>query len=310
MFQSRLALCEDDRVKVAVARGHARDRAAVDDDGVGLGLGQVRELVAGHGPPVLLDVGDRREREVVLRGELAQVVPARHLAVLVADDLAERARGGQARQAREVHGRLRVAPALERAPGPRAQREEVARPAELVRGGLRVREGAERARAVARGDARRHVAAEEVHGDGERRALGVLVARDHGAEPQLVEPLAGHGDADDAGRVAHGEGQRLGRRRLRGEDEVALVLPVRVVRDDDGLAAPHRVERRLDGLAPEAPAVLVGLGHEHRARRVGGEADRRHAAGGLLFERDRLVDERFGEHSVDGLPGGLGFVGG
>ena len=54
-------------------------------------------------------------------------------------------------------------------------------------------------------------------------------------------------DADDARAVAHHEGERLGRRRLGGADEVALVLAVLVVDDDDHLAAADRLDRLFCG---------------------------------------------------------------
>ena len=53
---------------------------------------------------------------------------------------------------------------------------------------------------------------------------------------ELVEPLPGERHADHARRVAHEERDLLGRGVLGRHDEVALVLAVLVVDDDDDLA--------------------------------------------------------------------------
>ena len=101
--------------------------------------------------------------------------------------------------------------------------------------------------AVGGGDAGRR-AVLGVDRDRERGALalGVLRARHHQRQLQLVEPLALHRQADHAARVADHERHLLGRHLLGRDDEVALVLAVLVVDDDDELAARDRVDGSFD----------------------------------------------------------------
>ena len=55
------------------------------------------------------------------------------------------------------------------------------------------------------------------------------------------------GKTDHAARVADHERHLVGRHLLGGDDEIAFVLAVLVVDDDDELAALDRVDRALDG---------------------------------------------------------------
>ena len=98
---------------------------------------------------VLDQVGDRDHLEPVPLAVRDQVGDAGHRPVLV-HDLADDAGRVQARQAREVDGRLRLAGALEDAARLRAQREDVARLDEVARALARVDRDLDRARAVVR----------------------------------------------------------------------------------------------------------------------------------------------------------------
>ena len=75
-----------------------------------------------------------------------------------------------------------------------------------------------------------------VDGDRVGRAQLVLVVRRHQRDLEPVEHVAGHRHADHAAGVPDGEGHQLGRRLGGGEDDVALVLAVLVVDDDDAPA--------------------------------------------------------------------------
>ena len=66
-----------------------------------------------------------------------------------------------------------------------------------------------------------------------------------GGSSELVAPLLGQGQADQAPALARHEVDRLRRHLLGREHEVALVLPVLVVHDDDELARAQV----LDGLS-------------------------------------------------------------
>ena len=103
----------------------------------------------------------------------------------------------------------------------------------------------DRVAAVGRGDAGRHALA-RLDRDGERGAERRLVVVGHRAQAELVGALLGQAEADQAARVRRHEVDRLGRRELRGDRQVALVLAVRVVDDDDDAALADLLDRLLD----------------------------------------------------------------
>src|SRR5262249_26270351 len=75
-------------------------------------------------------------------------------------------------------------------------------------------------------------------GDQERSALALGVLHHHGIEIELASALAGDRRADVSGRVMEEERDLLRRHELGRHDEVALVLAVFVVDDDDDLTPP------------------------------------------------------------------------
>ena len=70
--------------------------------------------------------------------------------------------------------------------------------------------------------------------------------RRHQVEAELVAALGREREADQAARLLGHEVDRLGRRELRGHRQVALVLAVLVVADDDHLALADVLDRLLD----------------------------------------------------------------
>ena len=110
---------------------------------------------------------------------------------------------------------------------------------------LRVDRHGDRVRAVGGGDAGRHSLA-RLDGDGERRAEPRLVALRHLRQAELLAPLAGEAEADEPARVRRHEVDRLVGGELRGDDEVALVLAVGIVDDDDHPAGADVLDRLLD----------------------------------------------------------------
>src|SRR5215210_7867142 len=104
----------------------------------------------------------------------------------------------------------------------------------------------DRARPVGRGDAGGHAVA-GLDGDGEGRLEGRLVLGRHQVEAELVAALRGQGQADQPAAVLGHEVDRLGRDELGRHREVALVLAVLVVADDDHAAGPDLLDRLLDG---------------------------------------------------------------
>ena len=73
-------------------------------------------------------------------------------------------------------------------------------------------------------------------------------------KPELIAALAGQGQADQTPAVQGHEVDHLGRSKLRGTDEIALVLAILVVGYDDDLAVAQIVDRLLD--CPECGHVL------------------------------------------------------
>ena len=77
-------------------------------------------------------------------------------------------------------------------------------------------------------------------GDGEVGAVPRAVLLDHRAQAETLRVLLGDRHADQAAAVLGEEIDLLGGDELGGEDEVALVLAVLVVDEDDGLAGADR----------------------------------------------------------------------
>src|SRR5262252_5593709 len=103
---------------------------------------------------------------------------------------------------------------------------------EVTRLGVRVHEVADRCHAVVRRDAGRDQVA-GLDGHAERGAVAAGVVVHHRLDLELVEPGGEDGRADQAARVAGHERDLLGRDQLGSDAEVALVLAVLVVDDDD-----------------------------------------------------------------------------
>ena len=129
----------------------------------------------------------------------------------------------------------------------------------------------DRAGAVVRRDAGRHALA-RLDGDGERGAERRLVLVGHLPQAELVAALLGEAEADEAARVRGHEVDRLGRRELRRDREVALVLAVLVVDDDDEAAGADVLDRLLDR---RERALGARLGHQAHAPIVSGSSPRR-----------------------------------
>ena len=107
-----------------VVDARVADRAELAVPGRDARLGDALDVLLVLAPP-LDEVGDRDQRQVVLVGEDPQLVGLRHRAlVLLADDLADRARGLQPGQPGQVDGGLGVARAgaARHRPWPAAER--------------------------------------------------------------------------------------------------------------------------------------------------------------------------------------------
>ena len=206
---------------------------------------------------VLDQVLDGDALELEGAGEGQEIRHPGHPAFVV-EHLADDPRGRAAGKPRQVHRRLGVAGAPEDTAGHRAQREDVARPRQVVRARGGVDEGADGDGAVEGRRARRH-AAPGVHADGEGRAERRRVVRDHHGDLQLVQALPHHRHADQAPAVLGHEVDGLRRHLVRGHQEVALVLPVLVVHHHEDATGTDLLDGLLDlhevPLGPVAHAV-------------------------------------------------------
>ena len=186
------------------------------------------------------DVLDRADLETVLLSEDLQVRHAGHRAVVV-HDLADHAGGARPGEPRQVDDALGLPAADEHAAVARAEREDVARPREVLGLGRRVARDLDRARAVRCADAGRD-AARGLDRDREVGPVAARVARGLRVEGEAVAVLAGEGHADQAASLARHEVDRLRRDVLREHRQVTLVLPVGVVDEDDHLPLAKLVE--------------------------------------------------------------------
>ena len=168
--------------------------------------------------------------------------------------------GIEPREPREIDGRLGLTRALEHAPAARAKWEDVAGLDEVARAGRGVDSDLDRAGPVLRGDPGGDALA-RLDDHGERGAERRLVLVGHLAQPQLVAAFLGQAEADEPAGVRDHEVDRLGRRELGRDRQVALVLAVLVVDDDDEAALADLLDRLLDGREGAVGAGLVG--HRH-----------------------------------------------
>ena len=195
--------------------------------------------------------GDRDDLQVELSGDLLQLREAGHRAVLV-HDLDQRAGGLQPGQPGQVHGRFGVTRAAQHALLPGAQGVDVSRTPQVGRPGRGIGQRADRGGAVVDRDARRAAVAQQVrrHREGRAEQRGVVLL--HHVQLELRAALFRQRGAQHAAALLEHEVHDLGRDLFGGDDEVAFVLAVLVIDDDDDLSVPevlddllYAIERRL-----------------------------------------------------------------
>jgi hypothetical protein len=99
----------------------------------------------------------------------------------------------------------------------------------------------DRPRAIRRRDARRH-AFERLDRHSERGLVPRAVVAAHQLESELFGPRLGQRETDQAATELRHEVDLLGRRHLRGDDQVALVLAVLVIDQDEHPAVARLVD--------------------------------------------------------------------
>ena len=184
--------------------------------------------------PVAHEIGHRDDFQIVLARKFAKFRHPRHRAVGV-HNLADDARRIQPRDARHIDNRLGLSRADEHAAVLRAQGKDVAGARQVLRARLGVNRRQNRRRAVSRRDAGRH-AAPRFDGDRKRRAEKRRVVGHLHRQVQLVAPLLGEGQTDQAARVRHHEIDDFRRHHFRRARKVALVFAILIVNDDNHFA--------------------------------------------------------------------------
>src|SRR6185295_11505092 len=308
-------------VEVDAERAEPRRKVGLDD------LLDEPLLVAA----VLDQLGDGRGLQPVFSGELEEVGQPRHRAVFL-EDFDDDRRGLEAREADEVDGAFRVAGADEdaAAAGPErmdvAGAGEVAGPAPVVdrrQDGLRAVESRRAGRDAGRG----------VDRHGEVRAVLRGVVQGLEAESEAVALLLGQGEAELAAGVPDHEVDGFGGDPLGRHHEVALVLPVLVVHQDNHASRAELVEnlrnrRKLahqvadlssSGSAESIPSqgivdkdvasaeADVELGNDAAAAGMG-EGDVEGGPGGVVVGNAAFDDDLTalaGDADIDEPPGGV-----
>ncbi len=168
--------------------------------------------------------------------------------------------GIEAGDAREIDRSLGLPGTDEHAALARLKREHVPRPRQVRRTRVRIDGGEHGRRAIAGGDPRRRDA---LGFDGYREGSTEVrrVLRHHLRQVQLRQPLLGHRQADQAAPVRHHEVDGVRRDLLRRDCQVALVLAILVVDDDDHAAVADRLDRLLDGGEGRTAAARGFRGH-------------------------------------------------
>jgi hypothetical protein len=197
-------------------------------------------------PAVGNEVGDAAHAEAVLLGEGAEVIEAGHGAVGI-HDFDEDAGGGEAGEAGEIGGGFGVACAAEDATGFGDEGVDVTGLDEILRDGARVGEELDGAGAVGGADAGGD-AFGGVDGNGEVGAEGLAILRDHAFKVELAGDLEGDSDAEHAAAFADHEIDHLGGDFFGGADEVALILTIFVIRDDDHFSGSNVRDDGVDGI--------------------------------------------------------------
>ena len=123
---------------------------------------------------------------------------------------------------------------------------------DVVAAAFRIDRHRDGARPVVRGDAGGD-AFPRFNGNGKGRAVARLVLPRHVLEAQLVGAQLGQRQANQPASVLGHEVDGVGRRHLRGDDEIALVLAILGIDQDDHAAVAQviddLVDRRQEALA-------------------------------------------------------------
>ncbi len=195
-------------------------------------------------PAVGDEVGDGPDEDVVLFGEELDIAQPCHGPIVI-DHLCQHRGWVSTRHGRQVHRGLGVPGAAQYPARLVPEREDMARTVEVVVAGLRVDGRPDGSNPVGRRDPGGGPLA-GIDRDGECGAADIGVDRHHHRQPELVEALAQHGQADDPRGVADHEPELLLGDCVGGDDQVAFVLSVGIIDHDHQFAAGDGLDELFD----------------------------------------------------------------
>ncbi len=187
-------------------------------------------------PAVPDEVGDRDQVEAVLLGEALELGQSGHARLVLADHLAQHTGRGHARRPGQVHGRLGVPGPLQHPSRSVPEGEDVPGAVEVGGPDMGVGQRLDGGGPVRRRDPGGGPVP-VVHADREGGPLDLGVGRHHQREVEVLHPLGGEGNADQAGGVGQEEGDLLRGDGVGRHDQVAFVLAILVVDHHDDLPA-------------------------------------------------------------------------
>ncbi len=179
-------------------------------------------------------IGDGADLDVVFGGKRFQFSATRHGAVII-HHFADHAGRLETGHARQIARSFRMACAGQGAAGLGHQGEDMAGADNVVGLGVLGGSGLHGTRAVGSGNAGGH-AFSGFDGNSELGAETRTVARRHQRQFQGFATLAGHRHADEATGITRHEVDVLGLDALGGHDQIAFVLAIFVIHEDDHLA--------------------------------------------------------------------------
>jgi len=191
----------------------------------------------------------------MLASKLLQSRKASHLPVVI-HDLAQDPGRSDTGHPRQVHRGLGVAGSFQHTAPPRAQRKHVTGPFDVLWSGARIHQRTHGCSTVVGGDAGGRTLP-RFDADTEGGAVGGGVLLHHQRKLELVAPIRGQRDTDQAAPEAGHEVDRLRTHLVGSEDQITFVLAVLVVYHDHLLAAGDTFHRLFNGNED----VLCSFGH-------------------------------------------------
>jgi hypothetical protein len=176
-------------------------------------------------------LGDGPDLQRMALREGDEIRQPRHGAVFV-HDLADDARRYESGHARDIDRRFGMARAHQDPAIARGKRKHMPRRHEILAAPRGIDRHLHGTRAVGGGNARGD-ALPGLDRNRERRLVPRAVIRAHQRQAELADALLRHGKADQAARMLRHEIDGVGRRHLCGNDEIALILAILVIDQDE-----------------------------------------------------------------------------